>query len=228
MSTGFAPRFYEEMVRKMFVSSAAMLVEEFHVDGFRVDQTTSIHAYNVLHADGRPVPQANAFGAKFLRELTSTLRLLKPDVILTAEDHSGWDKVTQPNRLGGLGFDAAWYADFYHHLAGDTDKGSDYAKLIKTAGFGDDRPLAMDYFAAALASSGGNHIVYNESHDEAGNAAGTRRSIVVASNGAPLIGDTRRYAEARCRWAFGAAVLSAGTPMFLFGEEIGASERLQI
>src|SRR5262249_14978150 len=83
MSTGFAPRFYDEMVRKMFISSAVMLMEEFHVDGFRVDQTTSIHSYNVLHADGRPVPAANEFGAKFLRELTSTLKLINPDVILT-------------------------------------------------------------------------------------------------------------------------------------------------
>jgi len=221
MSTGFAPRFYEEMVRKMFISSAAMLMEEFHVDGFRVDQTTSIHSYNVLHADGRPVPNANLFGAKFLREWTSTLRLINPDVILTAEDHSGWDKVTQSTEIGGLGFDKVWYADFYHHLMGDTDKGSDYAKLIKTAGFGDDRALAMDYFAGVLGDSGGNRVVYNESHDEAGNAQGTKRSIVVAANGAPLVGETRRYAEARCRFAFGATVLSAGTPMFLFGEEVG-------
>ena len=221
MSTGFAPRFYEEMVRKMFISSAVMLMEEFHIDGFRVDQTTSIHSYNVLHADGRPVPNANLFGAKFLREWTSTLRLINPDVILTAEDHSGWDKVTQSTEIGGLGFDKAWYADFYHHLIGDTDKGSDYAKLIKTAGFGDDRALAMDYFAGVLGGSGGNHVVYNESHDEAGNAQGTKRTIVVAANGAPLVGETRRYAEARCRFAFGATVLSAGTPMFLFGEEVG-------
>jgi 1,4-alpha-glucan branching enzyme len=221
MSTGFAPRFYEEIVRKMFISSAVMLMEEFHIDGFRVDQTTSIHSYNVLHADGRAVPDANLFGAKFLREWTSTLRLINPDVILTAEDHSGWDKVTQSSEIGGLGFDKAWYADFYHHLIGDTDKGSDYAKLIKTAGFGDDRALAMDYFAGALGDSGGNHVVYNESHDEAGNAQGTKRTIVVAANGAPLVGQTRRYAEARCRFAFGATVLSAGTPMFLFGEEVG-------
>jgi len=221
MSTGFAPRFYDEMVRKMFISSAAMLMEEFHVDGFRVDQTTSIHSYNVLHADGRVVPSANLFGAKFLREFTSTLRLINPDVILTAEDHSGWDKVTQSTEIGGLGFDKVWYADFYHHLIGDTDKGSDYAKLIKTAGLGGDGALAMDYFAGVLGASAGDHVVYNESHDEAGNAQGTKRTIVVASNGAPLLGETRRYAEARCRFAFGASVLSAGTPMFLFGEEVG-------
>ena len=55
MSTGFSPRFHEEMVRKMFISSAITLLEEFHVDGFRVDQTTSMHSYNVLHADGQNI-----------------------------------------------------------------------------------------------------------------------------------------------------------------------------
>jgi hypothetical protein len=93
-------------------------------------------------------------------------------------------------------FDAVWYADFYHHLIGDTVKGSDYAKLIKTAGFGGDGPLAMDFFAGALQATSPSKVVYNESHDEAGNGTGTHRTIHVAVNGAPLIGATRRFAEA--------------------------------
>jgi 1,4-alpha-glucan branching enzyme len=221
MSTGYAPRYYDEMVRKMFISSAVSLVEEFHVDGFRADQTTSIHSYNVLHKDGRLLGNANAFGAKLLREWSRTLRMIRPDVMLMAEDHSHWDKVTQPTEVGGLGFDAPWYADFYHHLIGDTDKGSDYAKLIKTAGFGDDRPLAMSSFAGALGATSPHTVVYNESHDEAGNGYLTKRTILVAINEAPLVGETRRFAEARCRFAFGCTVLSAGVPMFLFGEEVG-------
>ncbi len=221
MSTGFAPRYYDEMVRKMIISSAVTLVEEFHIDGFRADQTTSIHSYNALHADGRPAPDANLFGAKMLREWSRTLLLINPQVMLTAEDHSGWDKVTQSPDVGGLGFHAAWFSEFYHHLIGDTDRGSDTAKLIKTAGFGGDGPLAMDYFAGVLASTNAHKVVYNESHDEAGNAHLTKRTIVVAANGASLVGDTRRFAEARCRFAFGCTVLSAGVPMFLFGEEVG-------
>lgn len=226
MSTAWAPRYYEEMVRKMFVSSAVAQAIEFHIDGFRMDQTTSIHAYNALHADGRRVDNANAFGQKLLRELTRTLKFVKPDIMLMAEDHSNWDMVTlPPDGDGGLGFDATWYSDFYHHLIGDTDKGSDYAKLIKTAGLGDDRPLAMDYFVGALASSGHKRVVYNESHDEAGNGKFTHRTMVTAVNGAPLVGETRRYAEARCRFAAGMSILSAGTPMFLFGEEVGAEKK---
>jgi 1,4-alpha-glucan branching enzyme len=224
LSTAWAPRYYEERVRKMFVSSAVALALEFRVDGFRMDQTTSIHAYNALHADGRPIASANLFGQKLLRELTRTLRFVKPDIMLMAEDHSNWDMVTEPPDSGGLGFDAPWYADFYHHLVGDTDKGSDYAKLLKTAGLGDDRALAMNYFAGALAASGGKKVVYHKSHDEAGNGKGTHRNLVVAANGAPLVGDTRKYAEARCRFVAGVTLLSAGTPMFLFGDEVGAEK----
>ncbi len=221
LSTGWAPRYSEPMVRKLFTSMALALLGEFHIDGFRVDQTTSIHAYNVLHADGRSVPAANQFGAKLLREWTRTLRLVRPDVMLMAEDHSGWDAVTRSTEAGGLGFDAAWAADFYHHLVGAGDGHEGHAKLLRQAGLGDDRPLPMDHFAAALAATSPAQVVYCESHDEAGNGAGTARNLVVAVNGAPLTGETRRWAEARCRCVFGITLFSAGTPMFLFGEDVG-------
>jgi 1,4-alpha-glucan branching enzyme len=225
MSTGWAPRYWDPFVRRMFISSLIAHIEEFHIDGFRFDQTTSIHAYNVLHADGREVGSANTFGQKLLREATRSLRLLKPDVLLMAEDHSHWSAVTEPVENGGLGFGATWYSDFYHHLIGDTNTGNQYAKLLKTAGNGFDGPLAMDVFAAALASSGHSNVVYHESHDEAGNGELTDRTINVAVNGAPLIGETRRVAEARVRTVAGITLLSAGTPMFLFGEEVGAMKK---
>ncbi|WP_349262470.1 alpha-amylase family glycosyl hydrolase [Geminicoccus sp.] len=224
MSTAWAPRFDEEIVRQLFISSAVAFITEFHIDGFRVDQTTSIHAYAVLHADGRPAHHARAFGAKFLRQWSRTLRLVKPDVLLMAEDHSTWEDVTKPSDDGGLGFDATWYADFYHHLVGDGEKGPNYAKLLRTAGLGDQRPLAFESFAATLYQSRLKKVVYNESHDEAGNAAGSARTIVTAVNGAPLLGETRRWAEARCRFAAALTVLSPGTPMFFMGEEVGAQK----
>lgn len=242
LSSGWAPRYHEEYVRKMFISSAVALLTEFHVDGLRVDQTTSIHGYNVLHADGRPVPAANQFGAKLLRELGNTLRLVRPGVFLMAEDHSDWDQVTLPVERGGMGFDARWYADFYHHLAGDTEQGDKAKLLYRAATNGSDSPLQMDWFAGALSASGDRKVVYSESHDEAGNSKGpfldpeaneedkrftSERTIVVAVNGAPLVDETRRYAEARCRFAWGITALSAGVPMFLFGEEVGFRQRFK-
>ncbi|MEO6603077.1 MAG: alpha-amylase family glycosyl hydrolase [Polyangiaceae bacterium] len=226
MSTGYAPRFNEEMVRKLFTSSAAALVIDFHVDGFRVDQTTSIHAYSVLHADGRAAGAANAEGAKFLRELSRTLRLIKPTTLLTCEDHSDWVLVTEHPDGAGLGFDATWYSNYYHNLIGDTGRGTDCANLLHTAGMGGGGELAMDRFAGVLAATGRKTVVYHESHDEAGNSEHSGRTLMVAiaasKDTPPPEGNLRSVAEARVRFVAGMTFLSAGTPMFLMGEEIGA------
>ena len=105
-------------------------------------------------------------------------------------------------------------------LAGDTKPGDMcYAKLLYASALLENGALRMDWFAGALGASGFQHIVYYELHDEAGNSDGpfydpeytrnveypkthtSHRAIRVAVNDAPLFGDTRRYAEARCRFA---------------------------
>ena len=83
----------------------------------------------------------------------------------------------------------------------------------------------MDFFAGALRASADGKVVYAKSHDDCGNRDGSARTIVLAANGAPLVGETRRWAEARVRFAAGMALLSAGTPMFFMGEETGAQSR---
>jgi 1,4-alpha-glucan branching enzyme len=224
-SSGRTPRLWEEVVRQQFISSAAFLVEEMHVDGLRVDLTQALHRDNRLHADGRSIGSANVFGQKLLREWSRTLHMIRPTAMLVAEDHTGWDAVTKLPAQGGLGFDATWDVAFYHGLIGDSDMAGDAARLLKRAGFGGNEPLGMDVFSGALYSSQYRRVVFHESHDEAGNAAGTARTIVVAVNYAPLVGPTRTWAEARARVCCGLTLLSAGTPMFFMGEEIGAQNR---
>src|SRR3990170_1537658 len=224
-SSGYAPRFWEEIVRQQFISSAAFLIEEMHVDGLRVDLTQAIHRDNALHADGRSIGNANTFGQKFLREWSRTLRMIRATVMLIAEDHTGWDAVTKPAADGGLGFNGRWEVAFYHNLIGDSDMAGDRARLLKRAGFGGNEPLRMDWFSGALYGSRYDQVVFHESYDEAGNAAGTARTMVTAVNGSPLVDATRIAAEARSRLCFGLSLLSAGTPMFFMGEEIGAQKR---
>jgi 1,4-alpha-glucan branching enzyme len=148
---------------------------------------------------------------------------LRPETILIAEDHSGWAAVYQPTDTGGLGFDAIWWADFYHHLIGDAQDNPTRARLIREAGYGDDRPLAMTWFAGIMAASNNPYVVYHESHDEAGNAPGSARTIAVAVNYAALTGATRRYAEGRVHVAAGLTLLAPTTPLFFMGEEVGAA-----
>lgn len=221
-SSGWTPRFWEEPVRQLFISSAAEFVEEFHVDGLRMDLTQAIHRDNSLMANGWGISRANSLGQKFLREWSRTLQAIHPAVILIAEDHTGWPAVTERADMGGLGFDATWFAGFYHHLIGDADSAGGKARLLKKAGFGATGSLEMQRFAGQLWSTRGNTVVYHESHDEAGNATGSARTSVVAVNGAALWGDTRKVAEARCRVVAGLSILSAGTPMFYMAEEIVA------
>jgi len=226
-STGRAPRYWEERVRQLFISSAAALITEFHIDGFRVDLTQAIHRDNYLHENGTVVSSANIFGAKFLREWSRTLKMLKPSVFLIAEDHTGWEKVTQPADSGGLGFDATWYVDFYHNLVGVP--ADDWASVVARAGWGGDAPLNMDALTGSLAWTGQQKVAYHISHDEAGNSGQdepnpdkrSHRTLVQAVHGASNLASSRNWAEARCRFAVGLSMLSAATPMFLMGEEVG-------
>jgi len=218
-STSFAPNYRETVVRQQFISAAVFLIDEMHIDGLRVDLTQAIHEFNVLHANGAPVPEANEFGCKFLREWGRTLRMLYPNVMLMAEDYSGWLTVTESPATGGFGFDAVWYADFFHALIG-YQGGS---QLLLEAGFGDGRPLDMAGFSANLYQSQFNHVVFHINHDNAG-ANITNRTVVTAVNQAALTGSTRSYAEARSRVVAGLSILSAGTPLFFMGEEIAAQK----
>jgi 1,4-alpha-glucan branching enzyme len=98
------------------------------------------------------------------------------------------------------------------------------ARLLKQAGFGSNESLKMDQFSSALYGNQYKQVVFHESHDEAGNAAGTVRTLMTAVNGAPLFGVTRLAAEARARVCCSLSVLSTGTPMFFMGEEIGGQK----
>jgi 1,4-alpha-glucan branching enzyme len=219
-STGWTPNFSERMVRQQFISAAAFLIDEMHVDGFRVDLTQAIHRDNTLNSSPYPqVGEANQFGAKFLREWGRTLRLIHPNVMLMAEDYTGYDMVTAPVGIGGFGFDATWFADFFHALVGYQGG----PQLLVEAGFGDNRQLDLADFSTILYQSQFNKVVYHINHDDAG-ANNTHRTVVTAVNGAQLTGATITWAEMRSHVIFGLSLLSAGTPLFFMGEEIAAQK----
>lgn len=227
-SSGYSPNFKAEMVRKMFISSAVALLTEFHIDGFRMDLTDAIHRNPKLHYNGCKIEAACLWGGRFLSEWCRTLRLVRPSVMLIAEDHTGWDAMHRPLDQSGIGFDRVWYADWYHHLIGDATDDRSKSRLLHVAAcYGDEAPLAMDYLAGALTATP-SKVVYHESHDEAGNSEYAKvyhsaRTLIVAGGYSddPSI---RAIAEARTRVVAGLTILSPGTPMFLMGEEVGATK----
>lgn len=226
-SSDRAPAFHEEFVRKVFIDNAVSLLLEFHVDGFRVDQVTSIHAYPHHEVTKLPAIQARTFGAKFLREWMRTVRLVHPEAMVIAEDHSGWEDILKPLENGGIGFDATWVADYYHHLIGDTNRAPE---LLWSAGHGSDGHLPFSHWAKLYEAMKPWHVVYHESHDECGNSEKdgrrSKRTMLVAaakSHHTELTPDLRGWAEARCRTVAGLTLLGSGTPMFFMGEEVGAT-----
>ena len=222
MSTGYLPNMAEEKVRSWLIGSAVAFAVDFHIDGFRMDLTQALHSFNVLHKDGSPVPEANEAGIRFMREWARILRFFRPSLMLLGEDHSGWEKIARSQNAGGIGFDAAWWSEWYHQLIGDSDQDDSKARLLRNAAYDNSEPLKMDIFSGMVAASP-SRIVYHSSHDESGNAENSARNMMVAVEGM-LFDNTRQWAEARCRVVAGLTLFAPGTPMFFMGEEVAAAQ----
>jgi len=100
----------------------------------------------------------------------------------------------------------------------------DRACLLRRAGVGGSEPLQTKWFPGTLCGSRYDQVIFHESHDEAGNSSGPARIMVTPVNGASLVGATRIATQARTHMRSGLSLLSAGTPMFFMGEEIGAQK----
>lgn len=97
--------------RGFFIDNALYWMNEFHIDGLRLDATHALQDDSELH---------------FLAELAATVHALPGRRrYLIAEDCRNLDLLVRPPALGGYGLDAIWADDFHHQVrnltAGDTD-----------------------------------------------------------------------------------------------------------
>ena len=194
-------------VRNFLLANALYWIEEFHLDGLRVDAVASM-----LYLDyGREAGQwmRNRLGGRenldavsFLRQLNHTMGARHPGVVMIAEESTTWPRVTHPIAEGGLGFTFKWNMGWMHDTL-------DYFRVdpLFRSGNHDRLTFAMMYEYS-------ERFVNPMSHDE---VVHLKRSLLEK-----MPGDAwRKFANVRALLAY--AVTRPGKSLLFMGAELGTS-----
>src|SRR6266542_320325 len=100
-------------VRYFLLANALYWIEEFHLDGLRVDAVASMLYLDYSRKEGEWI--TNRFGGRenleaidFIKECNEVVYRHHPSVMLVAEESTSWPAVSRPTYLGGLGFGFKW------------------------------------------------------------------------------------------------------------------------
>jgi maltooligosyltrehalose trehalohydrolase len=198
-------------VRRYFIESALQWIDEFRIDGLRLDAVHAIH-------DRSAQP--------FLRELAAAVRHRAEErarrAVVIAESDLGDPRVVRPERLGGLGMDAQWLDDFHHALRTlITDESDGYY-----ADFGTLQHLERAFRQGYVYAGEYSHF-RRRRHGAPGPDILPRQFVVFAQNhdqvGNRMFGDrlTAEQHSSPARLAAAAVLLSPFTPLLFMGEEYG-------
>ena len=100
-------------VRNFLVANALYWLQEFHIDGLRVDAVASMLYLDYSRPAGGWTPniyggRENLEAVQFLQEMNATVHKMAPGIVTIAEESTSWPGVTRPTNLGGLGFSMKW------------------------------------------------------------------------------------------------------------------------
>ena len=201
------------MVRRFFIDNACYWLNEFHIDGLRIDAAFTIFDESERH---------------ILEELATSARASVPphrQIVMIAETYENDTRYVRPAATGGFGFDAVWADDFHHvvhAMAGHDHDGyyEDYAgtldELARTINHGwlfeGQRSKHLDMLRGTTSGAmPAERFVYCiQNHDQAANRAfGRRLSYVVG-------------VELHRAWS-ALLLLLPFTPMIFMGQEFAAS-----
>jgi 1,4-alpha-glucan branching enzyme len=106
-------------VRNFLVANALYWIEQFHIDGLRVDAVASMLYLDYSRQPGEWLP--NVFGGRenlaavaMLREVNEAVFGTYPGATVIAEESTAWPGVSRPTYLGGLGFGFKWNMGWMH------------------------------------------------------------------------------------------------------------------
>jgi maltooligosyltrehalose trehalohydrolase len=199
-------------VREFFIANAGYWIEEFHLDGLRLDATQAVHdesADHILAAVTRRVREA-ARGRS---------------TIVVAENEPQHVKLVKPPDQGGYGMDALWNDDF-HHSAMAAMTGHNQAYYSDHLGKPQEFISAVKYGflfqgqiytwqgkrrgTPALGIKPSSFVTFLQNHDQIANSGRGQRCHVLTSPG-------------RYRAMTALMLLAPGTPMLFQGQEFAAS-----
>jgi 1,4-alpha-glucan branching enzyme len=111
--------FGDSQVRNFLVANALYWLEEFHIDGLRVDAVASMLYLDYSREDGEWAPnihggRENLEAISFLQEVTATAYKRSPGIVMIAEESTAWPGVTKPTDGPGLGFGLKWNMGWMH------------------------------------------------------------------------------------------------------------------
>lgn len=200
-----------DAVRHFYWQNALMWLDEFHIDGLRLDAVHAIWDYSARH---------------FVEVLTEKVRQLEQQSgrkkVLIAEFDLNNPRYINPPERGGYGLDGQWMDEFHHALhsvvTGETDgyyedfgKVSDIAKALRDSYVytGQYSVHRKKHFGVLPAQDPYNQfVVFAQNHDQVGNR---------------LLGDriTHQVSYECLKLLAATVLLSPHIPLLFMGEEYG-------
>ncbi len=106
-------------VRAFLISNALFWLDQYHVDGLRVDAVASMLYLDYSREEGEWEPNMygnneNLEAMSFIRELNESVYGSFPGVQTIAEESTAFSGVSKPVNIGGLGFGMKWMMGWMH------------------------------------------------------------------------------------------------------------------
>jgi len=189
------PNFSTDEVRSFLRDATIQWLDEYHVDGLRVDGTRWIEWTDVGN---------NPDGWSWMQWINDDLDAAYPDKLIAAEDMSDNHWITKTTDEGGAGFDTQWDPWFVHPIR----------EVVENAE--DDWRNMWDVKSSITFAYNGSpfqRVIYTESHDEVANGRSRVPEAIWPGNAESW------YSKKRSTLAAGVVFTSPGIPMIFQGQE---------